>query len=73
MNNLHVDVSPSVDILKLYSPVCSVTDELDGLEVCFSWWLHCSNLALKIKGHNASVIYSMMVCDIMHASMFLHA
>lgn len=45
------------DVLKLYSPIRSITDQLDGLEVCFSWWLHCSNLTLWIKDHNVLIKY----------------
>lgn len=33
--------------MRLYSPVRSVTDQLDGLEVGFSWWLHGSDLRLR--------------------------
>lgn len=39
----------------LDSPVCSITDQLDGLEVCFSWWFHCPNLTLWIKDHNVVI------------------
>lgn len=43
---------PEEDVLMLYPPVCSITDQLDGLEVCFSWWFHGSHLPLRIKDHS---------------------
>lgn len=38
---------------RLYSPVRSITDQLDGLEVGFSWRLHSSDLTLSNKGHQS--------------------
>lgn len=45
------------DVFTLYPPIRSITDQLDGLEVCFSWWLHCFNLTLWIKDHNILIKY----------------
>lgn len=56
INHIVVSIFKSSSLM-LDSPICSITDQLDGLEVCFSWWFHCPNLTLWIKDSNALIIY----------------
>lgn len=47
----------------LNPPVCSITDQLDGLEICFSWCFHCSDLPLQIKDHSAAFKKLLLLMD----------